>query len=49
MVTDDDAYIVEQVHPGVGSVQDLLDDLNASNDFSLFVRSMRKRFRALCA
>ena len=33
--------------PEVHDVQSLVDALNASNDFSAFVRNMRKRFQQL--
>jgi len=41
-------YVVEQVEPVVEDVEILLRDLNASNDFSQFVKSMRTRFQSLC-
>mmetsp|Transcript_15347 Transcript_15347/g.29750 ORF Transcript_15347/g.29750 Transcript_15347/m.29750 type:complete len:236 (-) Transcript_15347:499-1206(-) len=47
-VDKDDCYHVEQVQPGVGSISDLIRKLNATNDFSGFVRSMRAKFQALC-
>ena len=33
--------------PEVHDVQSLVDALNTSNDFSAFVRNMRKRFQQL--
>lgn len=37
---------VTSIVPDVGPIDDLLDHVNATNDFSLFVRSMRKKFVA---
>ncbi|GBG26012.1 Kinetochore protein Spc25 [Hondaea fermentalgiana] len=48
-VDKDDCYHVEQVEPAVGSISDLIRRVNATNDFSSFVRSMRTKFQALCA
>lgn len=42
------ASTVEQVEPDVGNIAELTKQLNKTNDFSLFVRSMRKKFQALC-
>ena len=47
-VDQDEQYHIEQVEPGVGSIADLMHRLNETNDFSSFVRNMRKKFQALC-
>jgi chromosome segregation ATPase len=47
-VDQSDQYHVEQVEPSIGSVAGLLQQVNATNDFSLFVRTVRKQFQALC-
>ena len=41
------ACAVVKCEPEVHDVQSLVDALNASNDFSAFVRNMRKRFQQL--
>ena len=38
---------VVRCEPAIPDVQSLVDALNASNDFSAFVRHMRKRFQQL--
>ena len=38
---------MERCAPPVANVQSLVDTLNASNDFSAFVRHMRKSFRSM--
>ena len=42
-----DQYHVESCEPPLPALDELVDALNADNDFSAFVRSMRKRFRGL--
>ena len=46
-VDSSDRYHVVKCEPEVHDVQSLVDALNASNDFSAFVRNMRKRFQQL--
>lgn len=46
-VTAGDRYVVESCEPLVPDLQSLTDDLNASNDFSAYVRAIRQRFKAL--
>ena len=41
------ACAVVRCEPTVPDVQSLVDALNTSNDFSAFVRNMRKRFQQL--
>ena len=36
---------VERCEPAVRALPQLLESLNTGNDFSLFVRSMRKQFK----
>ena len=43
-----DTYHVESCEPPVAGMDELVDALNKDNDFSLFVRQMRKRFKQLC-
>ena len=43
-----DVYDVIACEPHVEGIEELLRTLNATNDFSQFVRRMRKKFRALC-
>lgn len=47
-VDANDKYSVEDINPPVGSIQDAISALNSNNDFSLFVKRMRKKFQALC-
>uniref|UniRef100_A0A7S3PMG5 Kinetochore protein SPC25 n=1 Tax=Aplanochytrium stocchinoi TaxID=215587 RepID=A0A7S3PMG5_9STRA len=42
-----DKYHIQEISHSVGDIQSLVDDLNESNDFSRFVRQMRKRFKEL--
>eukprot|EP00908_Phaeocystis_cordata_P000661 Transcript_10724.p6 GENE.Transcript_10724~~Transcript_10724.p6 ORF type:complete len:87 (-),score=54.36 Transcript_10724:514-774(-) len=42
-----DRYHVVRCEPAIPDVQSLVDALNASNDFSAFVRNMRKKFQQL--
>ena len=46
-VDSSDRYHVVKCEPEVHDVQSLVDALNTSNDFSAFVRNMRKRFQQL--
>lgn len=46
-VDDSDVYQVEQCEPAVAVMPELLAALNASNDFSAFVRGMRQQFKAV--
>ena len=46
-VTAGDRYVAEQCEPPVADLPMLTEQLNASNDFSAFVRTMRHRFKAL--
>lgn len=46
-VDSGDKYHVESCEPAVPEINDLLATLNKNNDFSAFVRSMRKHFKAL--
>ena len=39
---------VESCEPAVHNMEELVTQLNTSNDFAAFVRAMRKRFKALC-
>ena len=39
---------VESCEPPVGGLDALVTQLNTDNDFALFVRAMRKKFKALC-
>jgi len=43
-----DKYHVESCEPPVAGMDELIDTLNTDNDFSAFVRQMRKRFKQLC-
>ena len=43
-----DRYHVEQCEPSVPSMPQLLERLNANNDFGAFVRAMRAGFKELC-
>lgn len=43
-----DKYHVESCEPPVPAIDELIETLNSDNDFSSFVRSMRKRFKAMC-
>jgi hypothetical protein len=44
-----DKYHVESCEPPLDGLDGLIETLNTGNDFSAFVRSMRKRFKALVA
>mmetsp|Transcript_1021 Transcript_1021/g.1092 ORF Transcript_1021/g.1092 Transcript_1021/m.1092 type:complete len:234 (+) Transcript_1021:282-983(+) len=44
-----DVYHIQEVNPVIGNVQPLINELNETNNFSLFVRRMRKRFKELVA
>jgi hypothetical protein len=44
-----DQYHVESCEPAVSGLDEAIDVLNTGNDFSAFVRTMRKRFKALVA
>ena len=44
----DSIYTVETCDPPVPQLRDLLKSLNGSNDFSAFVRGMRRAFKGLC-
>mmetsp|Transcript_7472 Transcript_7472/g.12998 ORF Transcript_7472/g.12998 Transcript_7472/m.12998 type:complete len:240 (-) Transcript_7472:230-949(-) len=48
-IDDNDFYHVEQVQPAIGNISDLLQAVNNDNNFALFVRRIRQRFKALCA
>jgi hypothetical protein len=39
---------VSDCSPPVGDLATLVGTLNETNDFSLFVQSMRRQFKALC-
>ena len=45
-VDANDVYHVTRVEPGVAALPALVEELNATNDFSRFVRSMRAAFKA---
>tara|TARA_B110000008_G_C16836098_1_gene510645 strand:+ start:156 stop:818 length:663 start_codon:yes stop_codon:yes gene_type:complete len=47
-VDETDKYNIISCTPEVEGTEQLLTALNASNDFSAFVRGMRVKFRALC-
>lgn len=40
---------VAEVTPDVGDVSAVVEELNETNDFSFFVRTMRKRFKLFVA
>ena len=44
----DNVYTVETCQPAVPRLRELLAELNGSNDFSGFVRGMRREFKGLC-
>mmetsp|Transcript_18293 Transcript_18293/g.37896 ORF Transcript_18293/g.37896 Transcript_18293/m.37896 type:complete len:237 (-) Transcript_18293:51-761(-) len=44
-IREDDTYTIQQVVPQVEGLQELEQELNADNDFSKFVRKMRKKFK----
>uniref|UniRef100_A0A7S1G7N0 Kinetochore protein SPC25 n=1 Tax=Bicosoecida sp. CB-2014 TaxID=1486930 RepID=A0A7S1G7N0_9STRA len=48
-VTDDNVYVVRDVSPPVAGVEEMCEELNETNDFSFFVRRMRREFCALVA
>ena len=45
-VDEVDNYHIESIEPAMENTQELVEELNTSNDFSLFVRRMRARFQA---
>ena len=47
-VDGSDKYHVERCDPAVPAMGQLLETLNTANDFSAFVRSMRKEFKKGC-
>ena len=47
-INSDDEYEVTVCEPNIEKLSVLIKDLNASNDFALFVRSVRKEFKAMC-
>jgi len=44
-IMSDDTYSVQDVSPQVNGVKDLEKELNADQDFSKFVRKMRRKFK----
>ena len=48
-VDQGDKYHVESCEPPVAGMESLIEALNTNNDFSAFVRAMRRRFKALCS
>ena len=48
-IDPNDKYHVILCDPPLNNTDELVDELNTSNDFSLFVRRMRRSFRALAA
>jgi chromosome segregation ATPase len=48
-IDPNDKYHVILCDPPLNNTDELVDELNMSNDFSLFVRRMRRSFRALAA
>ena len=48
-IDPNDKYHVILCDPPLNNTDELVDELNASNDFSLFVRRMRRSFKALAA
>jgi hypothetical protein len=42
-----DAFIVEECQPLMDSLSNHVDQLNRTNDLSLFIRSMRKAFKQM--
>ena len=46
-VTAGDQYVVEHCEPMVPDLRALTDTLNTTNDFSAYVRNLRRRFKAL--
>ena len=47
-INSDDEYEVTVCEPSIEKLSVLIKDLNASNDFAVFVRSVRKEFKAMC-
>ncbi|KAL1515932.1 hypothetical protein AB1Y20_002546 [Prymnesium parvum] len=47
-VDGNDKYHIEQCNPAVPALDQLLDALNEANNFSSFVRAMRKEFKKMC-
>mmetsp|Transcript_11456 Transcript_11456/g.27131 ORF Transcript_11456/g.27131 Transcript_11456/m.27131 type:complete len:225 (-) Transcript_11456:15-689(-) len=48
-VTDDNTYVIQDVSPPVEGVAEMAEELNETNDFSFFVRRMRREFCTLVA
>lgn len=48
-VTEDDVYDIRDVNPPVEGVAEMVEELNETNDFSYFVRRMRREFVAIVA
>jgi len=44
-----DRYHIEQCEPAVPALPQLVESLNQTNDFSVFVRTLRAEFKRLCA
>jgi len=47
-VDSSDHYHIEHCEPHLSGLPALADQLNKTNDFSVFVRSARREFKALC-
>lgn len=46
-ITPNETYAVEECDPPLPRLEFLVAELNASNDFSLFVQTMRREFKQL--
>ena len=44
-IMEDDTYSIQKVVPEISGLSDLETELNTDNDFSKFVRQMRKKFK----
>jgi chromosome segregation ATPase len=44
-IMEDETYAIQQVVPEISGLKELEDELNADNDFSKFVRNIRKKFK----
>ena len=44
-IMEDETYAIQQVVPEVSGLKELEAELNADNDFSKFVRNIRKKFK----
>ena len=44
-IMEDETYAIQQVVPDISGLKELEDQLNADNDFSKFVRNIRKKFK----